>query len=63
MELGISPVLTADYIMHFLTALKIVKCDMSVREDYDKLNLATKVLAMLITIGEAFMYLIGGYFG
>jgi len=42
MELGISPVLTADYIMHFLTALKIVKCDMSVREDYDKLNLATK---------------------
>jgi protein transport protein SEC61 subunit alpha len=42
MELGISPVITADYIMQFFTALKIVKCDMSVREDYDKLNLATK---------------------
>jgi preprotein translocase subunit SecY len=33
MELGISPVLSADYILDFLVGLKVIKCDMYLKED------------------------------
>ena len=42
MELGISPVLSADYILDFLVGLKVIKCDMYLKEDYKNFEGASK---------------------
>lgn len=69
MELGISPVLTADYILDFLVGLKVIKADMYLKEDQKNFEGASKsiifkkVLAILMTAGEAIAYIISGQYG
>lgn len=42
MELGISPVLSADWMIHLAIILKIIKFDSSVMEDIDLMRGASK---------------------
>eukprot|EP00798_Chlamydomonas_sp_ICE-L_P024877 gene24877-10541_t len=63
MELGISPVVTAGMIMQLLAGAKIIDIDNSVKSDRDLLNGAQKLLAVLITIGEAVAYVVSGMYG
>jgi hypothetical protein len=42
MELGISPVLTADWLVHILTMLRIIKFDRTLKEDYESMEGVSK---------------------
>jgi len=63
MELGISPSITAGMIMQLLTGTKLMDCDMSLKEDRSLFNGATKLLGILIAIGEAVAYTVSGMYG
>jgi len=63
MELGISPIVTSGLVMQLLAGSKIIEVDESVKEDRALLNGAQKLLAVLITIGEAVAYVVSGIYG
>lgn len=63
MELGISPVITAGMIMQLLAGSRIIDVDQSLKEDRELYNGAQKLLAILITIGEAVAYVVSGMYG
>jgi len=60
MELGISPIISAGMIIQLLTGLKIIECNTSVKEDRELMESATKLLAIIMTFGEAFAYIYSG---
>lgn len=63
MELGISPIMTASMIMHFLVGLKAIACDMSLSEDRELYNDAQKWLSLVICFGTSIAYVLSGAFG
>lgn len=63
MELGISPIITSGMIMQLLQGAKIIECDISVEEDRRLYSTATKLLGLLITLGEALAYVLSGMYG
>ena len=63
MELGISPVVTSGMIMQLLAGSRIIEVDQSLKEDRELFNGAQKLLGLLITIGEALAYVLGGMYG
>lgn len=62
-ELGIGPIVTAGLIMQILVGSKIINVDMSDPEDRSLYTGAQKVLAVFMTIFEAFAYILGGAYG
>jgi len=60
MELGISPIVSASMIIQLLTGLRIVECDPSLHEDRELIEVASKLLSILMTFGEAFAYVYSG---
>eukprot|EP00798_Chlamydomonas_sp_ICE-L_P013874 gene13874-19800_t len=63
MELGISPIVTAGMVMQLLAGSKIIEIDNNVKSDRDLLAGAQKLLAVLITFGEAVAYVVSGMYG
>lgn len=63
MELGISPVVTSGMIMQLLAGSRLIEVDQSLKEDRELFNGAQKLLGLLITIGEALAYVLGGMYG
>lgn len=63
MELGISPIITAGMIMQLLQGARILDVDMRNSSDRQLFNAANKLLAILITIGEAVAYVLAGNYG
>lgn len=63
MELGISPIVTSGMVMQLLAGSKIIEVDQSLKEDRALFQGAQKLLALLITIGEAVAYVISGMYG
>ena len=63
MELGISPIITSGMIMQLLAGSRIVDVDQSLTEDRNLFNAASKLLGILITIGEAIAYVVSGMYG
>ncbi|CDJ34164.1 protein transport protein Sec61 alpha subunit isoform 1, putative [Eimeria mitis] len=63
MELGISPIVTSGMVMQLLAGSKIIQVDQSLKEDRALFQGAQKLLALLITIGEAVAYVISGMYG
>eukprot|EP00004_Rigifila_ramosa_P014900 TRINITY_DN3427_c0_g1_i1.p1 TRINITY_DN3427_c0_g1~~TRINITY_DN3427_c0_g1_i1.p1 ORF type:complete len:477 (+),score=122.75 TRINITY_DN3427_c0_g1_i1:27-1433(+) len=63
MELGISPVITAGMIMQLLAGLKFIEVNQSLKEEQELYNGAQKLLAIVITIGEAVAYTLSGMYG
>lgn len=63
MELGISPIVTSSMIMQLLAGSKIIEVDQSLKEDRALFQGAQKLFGLLITIGEAAAYVLGGMYG
>lgn len=63
MELGISPIISAGWIMQLLAGSKVIDVDQSVKEDRDAFIAAQKLFGMVITVGEASAFVISGMYG
>jgi protein transport protein SEC61 subunit alpha len=63
MELGISPIITSGMIMQLLAGAKIIDINQNDSEDRKLFNAASKLLGILITIGEAVAYVLSGNYG
>mmetsp|Transcript_67209 Transcript_67209/g.111296 ORF Transcript_67209/g.111296 Transcript_67209/m.111296 type:complete len:476 (-) Transcript_67209:16-1443(-) len=63
MELGISPIVTSGWVMQLLAGSKVIDVDQSLKEDRDLFNAAQKLFGMIITVGEAFAYVVSGMYG
>jgi len=62
MELGISPIVTSGLIMQLLAGTKIIEVGDSVK-DRALFNGAQKLFGMLITVCQAFVYVVTGMYG
>ncbi len=63
MELGIGPIVTAGIIVQLLKGAQIIKLDLKKPEDRALYTSATKLLTIIVTLGEASAFLAGGLFG
>jgi len=63
MELGISPLVTSSLIMQLLAGSGILKVDQTLLEDRQLFNGAQKLFGLLITVGQAIVYVLSGMFG
>jgi preprotein translocase SecY subunit len=63
MELGIGPIVTAGLILQLLVGSEIIKLNMSDPEDRAIFGSATKFLTIIVIVGEAAAYIVGGALG
>lgn len=63
MELGISPIVTSGWVMQLLAGSRIIEVDQSLKEDRELFYACQKLLGILITLGEAFAYVVSGMYG
>lgn len=63
MELGISPIVSAGMVFQLLQGTKIISVDMSNKTDRENFQNAQKILAILISIGQATVYVLTGMYG
>jgi len=63
MELGISPIVTSGLVMQLLAGSKIIDVDQGVKEERALFNGASKLLGMIITIGQGSAYVLSGMYG
>jgi protein transport protein SEC61 subunit alpha len=62
MELGISPIVTSGLIMQLLAGVKIIEVG-DTPKDRALFNGAQKLFGMVITVGQAMLYVMGGMYG
>ena len=63
MELGIGPIVTAGLILQLLVGSDIIKLDMSDSSDRAIFGSATKLLTLIVIVGESMAYIYGGALG
>eukprot|EP01135_Chromosphaera_perkinsii_P005904 Nk52_evm37s370 gene=Nk52_evmTU37s370 len=63
MELGISPIVTSGMIMQLLAGARIIDVDQNIKEDRALFNGAQKLFGMIITLGQATVYVMTGMYG
>ncbi len=63
MELGIGPIVTAGLILQLLVGSDIIKLDMSNPDDRSIFGSATKLLTLIVIVGESVAYIFGGALG
>lgn len=63
MELGISPIVSAGMVFQLLQGTKLIHVDMSNKTDRENFQNAQKILAILISIGQATVYVLTGMYG
>lgn len=63
MELGIGPIITSGMIMQLLVGSKVIDMDPAVKEDKAVFEGVQRLLAMLITVGQALAYVFSGMYG
>eukprot|EP00123_Amoebidium_parasiticum_P009656 comp19624_c0_seq1/m.23151 comp19624_c0_seq1/g.23151 ORF comp19624_c0_seq1/g.23151 comp19624_c0_seq1/m.23151 type:complete len:475 (-) comp19624_c0_seq1:185-1609(-) len=63
MELGISPIITSGMIMQLLAGAKLIDVDQNLKEDRALFNGAQKLFGILITLGQATLYVMMGMYG
>lgn len=63
MDLGTSPVVTSSLIMQVLTVSEIIKVDWSVKEDKNLHNAMQRLIALIMTVGQAFVQVYTGFYG
>ncbi|CAM6117956.1 unnamed protein product [Calypogeia fissa] len=63
MELGITPIVTSGMWLQLLVGSKLIKFDSSLKEDRDLLTGAQKLLGILLTLGQAVVYVLSGMYG
>jgi len=63
MELGISPIVTSGLIMQLLAGAKIIDVDQTDKDQRTLFNAAQKLFGMVITFGQAVVYVMSGMYG
>jgi len=63
MELGTGPIITAGLIIQLLVGAKVIEVDSNVKSDRDLLKTAESTLGLLITFGQAIVYVWTGMYG
>lgn len=63
MDLGTGPVVTASIIMQLLTSSKIIEPDFNIPEDKILHDSLQKLIALLLTVGQALVQIITGFYG
>eukprot|EP01127_Copromyxa_protea_P006916 TRINITY_DN16852_c0_g1_i1.p2 TRINITY_DN16852_c0_g1~~TRINITY_DN16852_c0_g1_i1.p2 ORF type:complete len:477 (+),score=110.31 TRINITY_DN16852_c0_g1_i1:33-1463(+) len=63
MELGISPIVTSGLVMQLLAGARLIEVDQSKPEEKELFAGAQKLFGMLITLGQAAVYVFSGMYG
>ena len=63
MELGTGPIITAGLIVQLLVGAKLIDIDSNVKSDRELLKTAESTLGLLITFGQAIVYVWTGMYG
>jgi len=63
MELGISPIVTSGMIMQLLAGANLIEVDFSLKDDRALFGGAQKLFAILISFGQATVYVLTGLYG
>ncbi|KAH8112987.1 SecY protein [Phellopilus nigrolimitatus] len=63
MELGISPIVTSGMIMQLLAGANLIDVDFSLKEDRALFGGAQKLFALVISLGQATVYVLTGLYG
>lgn len=63
MQLGLSPIISAGWILQLLIGVGIISADMRTEQDSRLFEASQKLLAMLLAFGEAFAYVWSGAYG
>ncbi|KAF7426461.1 translocon subunit [Pleurotus ostreatus] len=63
MELGISPIITSGMIMQLLAGANLIDVDFSLKEDRALFAGAQKLFAIIISLGQATVYVLTGLYG
>ncbi|RKP30354.1 protein transport protein SEC61 alpha subunit [Metschnikowia bicuspidata] len=63
MELGITPIVSASMVFQLLQGTKLIHVDMSKKEDREQFQTAQKLFAMLLSVGQATVYVLTGMYG
>eukprot|EP00761_Pharyngomonas_kirbyi_P008410 gb/GECH01008421.1/.p1 GENE.gb/GECH01008421.1/~~gb/GECH01008421.1/.p1 ORF type:complete len:478 (+),score=77.83 gb/GECH01008421.1/:1-1434(+) len=63
MELGISPIVTSGLVMQLIQGVGLISVDENIKEDKALFNGAQKLLGLLMTLGEAVIYVGSGMYG
>jgi len=63
MELGIGPIVTSGLILQLLVGSDIIKLKMSDPDDRALFGISTKMLTMIVIVGESAAYIFGGALG
>jgi len=63
MELGISPIVTSGMIMQLLAGANLIEVDFSLKEDRALFGGAQKLFALIISLGQATVYVLTGLYG
>jgi protein transport protein SEC61 subunit alpha len=63
MELGISPIITTQMVIQLVTGAKLIEVNRNLREDRAVEKAATKFFSLLLTFGQAFVYVWSGNYG
>lgn len=60
MTLGIGPIVTGSILLQLLVGAKIINWDLKEKEDKEKFHVTQKILSILFTIIEAFVFVVSG---
>lgn len=63
MELGISPIVTSGMVLNLMETARVIHVDKNVQEDRQLSKIASKFFALLLTFGQAFVYVYSGAYG
>lgn len=63
MELGVSPIVTSGMIFQLLQGIQILNVNNESKEDRDLLQVSQKLLAILLSFGQATVYVLTGMYG
>ena len=62
-ELGITPIITSSFLLGFLKTIRIISVDPNIKQDRILFEQTVKFFAIVITLGQAFVYVMGGMYG
>ncbi|KAG7834320.1 hypothetical protein KL943_002704 [Ogataea angusta] len=63
MELGISPIVTSGMVFQLLQGTQLLTVNMENKKDRELLQIAQKIFAILLSVGQATVYVLTGMYG
>lgn len=63
MELGITPIVTSGMVFQLLGGTHLIEINMDVKSDRELLQTAQKMLAIILSLGQATVYVLTGMYG